>query len=89
MGNPVLGGLPGPEHLDGPVPEEQRQVRITARIDAWLRAMNQQGDNARLDHMPPARYFEQHQDDLLGRLDSSTIKRATRLFADINALLTA
>jgi energy-coupling factor transporter ATP-binding protein EcfA2 len=86
--NPVLAGLPAPNLLDAPVPEEQRQERITARIDAWLRAMNQQGTNARVDHMPPARYFEAHQDELLSKINAATIKRATKLFADVNKLLT-
>jgi hypothetical protein len=59
------------------------EPRITRRIDAVLEGF----DQGRLDHLPPALYFERHQSELIADLDAETIQRATKLFNAANALL--
>jgi hypothetical protein len=68
------------------LPPAEDQPRITKRIDAALANFQQQD---RLDHVPPALYFERHQGELLDALDNDTIGRSEKLFARINDLLTA
>lgn len=58
--------------------------RAIRRIDALLETLNQ----GRLDHLPPARYFESHQDQLLNKVSQATSKRFGKLFERINAQLT-
>lgn len=67
------------------LPPVEDQSRITKRIDAALANFSQ----PRLDHLPPALYFERHQDELLDQLDGDTIDRAEELFKRINGLLTS
>jgi hypothetical protein len=69
--------------LYGAAPAE-KTPRITKRIDAALRSFDQE----KLDHLPPALYFERHQDDLLETLDESTLERANKLFERVNSQLT-
>jgi hypothetical protein len=48
------------------------EPRITRRIDKLLDTYGQ----PRLDHLPPALYFERHQSELLADLDQGTLERA-------------
>lgn len=59
--------------------------RIVRKIDALLATL----DQPRLDHLPVARYFEAHQDELLAKIPKATKTRFGKLFARINAQLTA
>jgi hypothetical protein len=61
------------------------EPRITRRVDTVLEGFNQE----RLDHLPPALYFERHQADLLPDVDAETIQRAAELFAAANKQLRA
>jgi hypothetical protein len=65
------------------LPDKADEPRITRRIDRVLEGFNQD----RLDHLPPALYFERHQTDLLDEVDTDTIERAAALFERINAQL--
>lgn len=65
------------------LPDIGTEPRITRRIDAVLAGFNQD----RLDHLPPALYFERHQNDLLPLIDADTVDRAAALFAAANAQL--
>lgn len=58
--------------------------RAIRKIDALLKTLNQD----RLDHLPPARYFESHQDELLDKVSQTTSKRFAKLFERINTQLT-
>lgn len=66
------------------LPPADDEPRIVKRIDAVFETFGNQG---RLDHLPPALYFERHQADLVGKVDADTIKRATKLFERINKQL--
>jgi AAA ATPase domain len=59
-------------------------ARITRRIDALLKGLGQ----PRLDHVPPARFFEAHQEELLGKLDKAVVDRFVELFVRVNDQLT-
>ncbi|MEJ7783300.1 MAG: AAA family ATPase [Solirubrobacteraceae bacterium] len=59
--------------------------RIVRKIDALLSTLDQK----RLDHLPPARYFESHQDELLDKIPKATSARFGKLFERINGQLTA
>lgn len=65
------------------LPETTEEPRITRRIDAALGKFN----SPRLEHLPPAIYFERHQDELLSKIDKPTLRRAAKLFAAANAQL--
>lgn len=65
------------------LPDVDDEQRITRRIDTVLAGFNQD----RLDHLPPALYFERHRDELLGQVDEATIERAEELFAAANSQL--
>lgn len=65
------------------LPEIAEESRITRRIDTVLEGFNQ----GRLDHLPPALYFERHQEKLLKELDTETIQRAAKLFETANSQL--
>jgi hypothetical protein len=67
------------------LPDKSDEPRITRRIDYVLEGFNQ----PRLDHLPPALYFERHQGQLLEQVDSETINRAAALFERLNSLLRA
>ena len=67
------------------LPDATDEPRITRRVDTVLGGFNQD----RLDHLPPALYFERHRDTLLPAVDSETITRAATLFAAANAQLRA
>jgi hypothetical protein len=58
--------------------------RIVRKIDALLATL----DQPRLDHLPPARYFESHQDEFLNKITKTTSTRFAELFERINGLLT-
>lgn len=58
--------------------------RVTRKIDALLAPLGL----GRLDHMPPALYFERHQKDLLPKLSKRTLDRFEKLFKQVNAQLT-
>ncbi len=58
--------------------------RILRKIDALLATLDQQ----QLDHLPPARYFESHQDELLSKIPKATSTRFAKLFERVNAQLT-
>lgn len=60
-------------------------ARITKRIDAALKGF----DHEPLDHLPPAVYFERHQDEMLDALDEQTLTRAEKLFKRLNGQLKA
>ncbi|HVX21282.1 MAG TPA: AAA family ATPase [Acidimicrobiales bacterium] len=65
------------------LPDATEEPRITKRIDAVLEGFGQ----GRLDHLPPALYFERHQSELLPELDTETIQRAAKLFGAANSQL--
>lgn len=65
------------------LPAMDVEQRITRRIDAVLGEFNQD----RLDHLPPALYFERHREDLLPKVDNETIDRAAMLFLAANQQL--
>jgi hypothetical protein len=67
------------------LPPTDEEPRITKRIDRALDGYGQ----ARLDHLPPAVYFERHQNELLGSLGEDTLKRAAELFERLNNQLTS
>lgn len=69
----------------GRLPDATDEARITRRIDSVLEGFNQD----RLDHLPPALYFERHQHDLLPDIDDEAIQRAARLFTAVNDQLRA
>jgi len=69
----------------GNIAPAEETPRITKRIDAALRSFGQE----KLDHLPPALYFERHQDDLLETLEEGTLERANKLFERVNAQLTS
>lgn len=58
--------------------------RVTRKIDALLEPLGL----GRLDHMPPALYFERHQKNLLPKLNKRTLDRFEKLFERVNAQLT-
>lgn len=58
--------------------------RIVRKIDALLKNL----DQPRLDHLPPARYFESHQEELLAKIPKATSARFAKLFERINGQLT-
>lgn len=58
--------------------------RIVRKIDALLATL----DQPRLDHLPIARYFESHQDELLARIPKATKTRFGKLFDRVNEQLT-
>jgi len=66
------------------LPSADDEPRITKRIDTALKNYGQE----RLDHVPPALYFERHQEELLDRLDAATVTRAEKMFKRLNELLT-
>lgn len=70
---------------DNLLPDASDEPRITRRIDSVLEGFNQD----RLDHLPPALYFERHQGDLLAEIDDETIARASSLFEKVNSQLLA
>ena len=65
---------------EGQLPDINEEPRITRRIDAVLEGFNQD----RLDHLPPALFFERYQTDLLNQVDTQTIDRAAQLFDAAN-----
>lgn len=66
------------------LPPKADEPRITRRIDDVLATFNQAEG---LDHLAPALYFERHQDELLHKVDKTTVERAAKLFGLINAQL--
>jgi predicted ATP-dependent endonuclease of OLD family len=70
---------------EGNLAPQEDVPRITKRIDAALKGFQHDA----LDHLPPALYFERHQEELLEALDEETLDRAARLFERVNAQLTA
>ena len=70
---------------EGNLAPQEDVPRITKRIDAALNGFQHDA----LDHLPPALYFERHQEELLEALDEETLDRAARLFERVNAQLTA
>lgn len=58
--------------------------RIVRKIDALLATLDQR----RLDHLPPARYFESHQGELLSKIPRATSTRFAKLFECVNGQLT-
>lgn len=67
------------------LPSADDEPRITRRIDAVLAGFSQD----RLDHLPPALYFERHQEELLREIDDETVDRAVALFTAANGQLRA
>jgi hypothetical protein len=67
------------------LPPGDDEPRITRRIDKLLDTYGQ----PRLDHLPPALYFERHQAELLADVDQGTLERAEALFARMNDQLRA
>jgi energy-coupling factor transporter ATP-binding protein EcfA2 len=65
------------------LPDVAEEPRITRRIDTVLTGFNQD----RLDHLPPALYFERHRDELLSKVDDRTVEQAAKLFAAANSQL--